>query len=92
MKRKRHSSEQVIRKLRQAEAELAGGRTLAEVCARLEVSEWTFSRWRKQYGRVETDQARRLKEFERENARLKKLVAGQALNMEILREAAGGNF
>jgi putative transposase len=90
--RKRRSSEQIITLLREAEVELSKGRALAEVCRKLEIHEQTYYRWRKEYGGLRVDQARRLKDLERENARLKKLVAEQALDMEILKEASSGNF
>jgi transposase-like protein len=87
MKRTRHSAEQIVTKLREAEAMLAAGRTIAQVVQALGVSEQTFNRWRNQYGGMKADEARRLKELEVENARLKKLVADQALDMSILKEA-----
>jgi transposase-like protein len=87
MKRTRHSAEQIVGKLREADAMLAAGRPVAQVVQALGVSEQTFNRWRKQYGGMKADEARRLKELEIENARLKKLVADQALDMAILREA-----
>jgi transposase-like protein len=92
MRRKRHSPEEIIRKLRQAEAELAGGATVADVSKKLEISENTFHRWRNQYGGMKADQAKRLKQLEKENARLKKIVAEQAVDISILKEVARGNF
>ena len=92
MKKKRHTPEQIIHKLRQADAELAAGRTIAELCQKLAVSEQTFHRWRNQYGGMKANEARRLKELERENARLKKLVADQALDCAILKEALSGKY
>jgi putative transposase len=92
MKRKRHRPEQIIRKLREAETQLAGGATIAEVSRRLEVSETTFHRWRAQYGGMKSNEAKRLRELEKENKRLKKIVAEQAVDLSILREAAEGNF
>ena len=92
MAKKHRTPEQIIHLLRQAEVELAGGQPLAQVCRKLGVSEQTYYRWRKEYGGVRTDQARRLKDLERENARLKKLVAEAELDKAILREAASGNF
>ena len=91
MPRKKHSPEQIIRKLREAEVELAKGRKTKDVCRQIGVTEQTYYRWRKEYGGLRMDQAKRLKELERENARLKKLVADQALDVAILREAAQGN-
>ena len=83
---KRHSPEQVILKLRQAEADLAQGLTLGQVCQKLGVSEPTFHRWRHQYGGLKQDDAKRLKELEAENARLKRLVAELALDKQMLQE------
>ena len=92
MKRKRHTPEQVIRKLREADAELSAGKTIGEVCQKLEICEQTFHRWRNQYGGMKANEARRLKELEQENARLKKLVAEQALANAMLKEVASGNW
>ena len=92
MPRKRHTSEQIIRKLREAEVELAKGQTTGEVVRKLGITEQTYYRWRKEYGGLRLDQAKRLKELEKENARLKKLLAEQTLDNAILKEAASGNF
>jgi transposase-like protein len=92
MKRKRHTPEQIIRKLREAEALLSSGRTVPEVARELGVSETTFHRWRNQYGGMKAEEARRLKELEKENARLKRIVAEQVLDISILKEVAKGNF
>ncbi len=92
MARKRHTAEQIIAKLREAELALAKGRPLVDVVRKLEVSEQTYYRWRKEYGGLRVEQAKRLKELERENARLKRLVADQALDNAILKEVASGNF
>ena len=92
MPRKRHTTEQIINKLRQAEVELAKGVKIDQVCRKLAMTEQTYYRWRKEYGGVRTDQAKRLKELEKENARLKKLLAESELDKAILREAASGNF
>lgn len=92
MAKKRHTPEQIIHLLRQAEVELAGGQSVPQVCRKLGVAEQTYYRWRKEYGGVRTDQARRLKELERENERLKRLLAEAELDKAILREAAAGNF
>jgi len=92
MKKKRHSPEQVIAKLREAEAGLNAGQELAAVCRQLEISEQTYYRWRQQYGGMKADEMKRLKELEKENGRLKKLVADQALDIQILKEVAKGNF
>ena len=83
MSRERHSVEQIVQKLREAEVELAKDRTIAEVCKQLGITDQTYYRWRKEYGSLKMDQARRLKELERENARLKRLVANQALDIAI---------
>ena len=91
-KQKRHNAEQIIAKLREADVELAKGLSVGEICRKLAVSEHTYYRWRKEYGGLKVDQAKRLKDLERENTRLKKLVADQALDNAILREAAKGNF
>jgi len=89
---KKVSAEQIIGKLREAEVEIAKGQSIGQVAKRLGITEQTYYRWRKEYGGLRTDQAKRLKDLEKENARLKRLVANQALDMEILREAASGNF
>ena len=91
MPRKRYSTEQVVTTLRQAEVELGRGLRTPQVCKRLGVSEQTYSRWRKEYGGLRLDQAKRLKELEQENTRLKKLVADQALENMILKEVASGH-
>jgi len=92
MGRKHHTVEQIIRKLREAEVELAQGLKTPQVCRKLEISEQTYYRWRKEYGGLRINQARRLKELERENARLKKLLAESMLDNAILKEASSGNF
>jgi putative transposase len=92
MARKRHTPEQIVRKLREAEVELAKGQTTADVVRKLEITEQTYYRWRKEYGGLRLDQAKRLKELEKENGRLKRLLAEQALDNSILKEAASGNF
>lgn len=92
MARKRYTSEQIIHKLREAEVELGAGKTVPATCRKLGVSEQTFYRWRKQYGGMRTNQARRLKELEQENSRLKKLVAELHLDKAILEEAVRGNY
>jgi transposase-like protein len=92
MKRKRHSPEQIIAKLREADAELASGTPIEQICKKLEVSEATFHRWRTQYGGMKADEMKRLKGLEKENARLKKIVAEQAVDISILKEVTRGNF
>jgi putative transposase len=92
MGQKRHRPEQIIHKLREAEVELGKGATVAQVAKKIGVTEHTYYRWRAEYGGMRVDQAKRLKALEKENARLKKLVADQALDNAILKEAASGNF
>lgn len=87
MKRTRHSAEQVVNKLREADAMLAAGRSIAQVVQHLGISEQTYSRWRSQYGGMKSDEARRLKDLEVENTRLKRLIAEQAIDISILKEA-----
>lgn len=90
-KRKRHSPEQIVKKLRDADAMLAAGKTVGEVLQSLEVSEGTLSRWRSQYGGMKSDEAKRLKTLEEENNRLKKIIGDQALDIQMLKEIAKGN-
>lgn len=92
MAKKRHSAEEVINKLRLADVELGKGNTVAGVCRLLGVTEPTYFRWRKEYGGLRVDQAKRFKELEQENARLKRVVANLALDNAILKEVATGNF
>src|SRR6202142_2571313 len=92
MAKKRFQAEQIIGKLREAEVEISKGQTVGQVVKKLGITEQTYYRWRKEYGGLRTDQAKRLKEQEKQIARLKQVVANQALDMEILREAASGNF
>ena len=92
MKRRRHTPEQVIRKLREAERLLGEGKTIPEAARALEISEQTFHRWRNQYGGMKAQDAKRLKELERENARLKTIVADKELEVVALKEIAKGNF
>ncbi len=89
---KGYSPEQIVRKLRQAEGKLATGSTIPQVARELGISEATFHRWKKQYGGMSPQEAKRLKELEKENARLKKMVAEQALDIDILKEVNRGNF
>ena len=91
-KQKRHTPEQIITKLREADVELGRGLRVGQICRKLEISEHTYYRWRKEFGGLKVDQARRMKDLERENARRKKLVADQALDIAILRETAQGKF
>jgi putative transposase len=92
MKGKKYTAEQIVAKLREAEVLLAKGTALAEVCRQLEITDVTYYRWRKEYGGLRIDQAKRLKELEQENTRLKKVVADLMLDKAILKEAARGNF
>jgi putative transposase len=92
MKRKRHTPEEIIRKLREADAQMANGAGISEVCKGFGVSETTFHRWRTQFGGMKAAEAKRLRELEKENARLKRIVAEQALDNQILKEVAKGNF
>ena len=90
MARKRHSAEQIINRLREAEVHLGQGMSVPEVSRKLGVTEQTYYRWRKEYGGLKTDQARKLKDLEKENARLKKLVADLSLDKAMLQEVASG--
>ena len=92
MKRKRYSVEQIIGSLREAEVMLSQGRTVKEVSRELGVTEQTYYRWGKEYGGLKVSQARRLKDLERENLRLKKAVADLTLDKVILKEALEGNY
>jgi putative transposase len=92
VKRRRHTPEQIIRKLREAERLLGEGRTIPEAAKELEISEQTFHRWRNQYGGMKADDAKRLRELARENERLKAMVADQALEVRALKEVAKGNW
>jgi len=91
MSKKRHSVETIITKLREAEVLQAKGETMPEICRQIGVTEQTYYRWRKEYGGLKMDQAKRLKELEQENGRLKKAVADLTLDNMILKEAARGN-
>lgn len=92
MKRRRHTPDQIVRKLREADRLLGEGKTVPEVAKTLEVSEPTYHRWRAQYGGLKGDDAKRLKELERENATLKRLLADAELDKAAFRELAKGNF
>lgn len=92
MKKNRHTTDQIIEKLRQADVALGKGQKVPEVCKSLEITEQTYYRWRQKYGGMAPAMAKELKALQQENARLKKLVANQALDMEILKEAAKGNW
>jgi putative transposase len=92
MPRNRFTAEEIITKFREAEVLLSKGQKVGEVCRQLNVSKNTYCRWRKEYGGLDVQQARRLKELEKENARLKKLLADLSLDIAILKEANRGNF
>jgi len=92
MARKRYTTEEIIRKLREADVLIGQGQTVAVVIRHPGVSDVTYYRWRKEYGGLKVDQAKRFKELEKENARLKRLLADAELDKSILREAASGNF
>ena len=92
MKKRRHTPEQVIRKLAEGEKLLGQGQTLAEVCRHLEITESTWHRWKNQYGGMKADDAKKLKDLEKENQRLKRIVADQALDIDMLKELNRGNF
>lgn len=89
---KRYKPEQIVSMLREAEVELSRGQSIAAVAKKLGITDQTYYRWRREYGGMKVDQAKRLKELEAENARLKRVVADQALDNAILREAARPNF
>ena len=89
--KKRHSAEQIVSMLRQADVDLGKGLTVPEACKKLEISEQTYYRWRTKYGGMDPLMAKQLKEMEKENGRLKKVVADQALDIQILKEAARPN-
>ena len=92
MAQKRHSVDQIISKLRRADVELGKGKKVPEVCKLIEIKEQTYYRWRQKYGNMQADMAKQFKALQKENARLKKMVAEQALDMEILKEATKGNW
>jgi hypothetical protein len=92
VRRHRHTPEQAVRKVREGDRLLNDGKDLAEVLRMLEISEATWNRWRARYGGMSANEAKRLRELEAENARLKKLVANQALDIDMLKELAEGNF
>ncbi len=90
--KKRHTAEQIVNKLRQADVELSKGATIAQACKSIGVTDQTYYRWRREYGGLKVSQAKRLKDLERENGRLKKLVADLSLDKAMLQEVASGNF
>ena len=92
MSRKRYTAEQIVAKLREAEFLFGKGQSVAEVCRQLEITDVTYYRWRSEYGGLRVDQAKRLKEIELENTRLRKVIADLTIDNAILKEAARGNF
>ena len=92
MKKTRHTTPRIIEKLRQADVALGKGQKVPDICKALEIIEQTYYRWRRKYGGMAPEMAKQLKSLEKENSRLKKLVAEQALDMEILKESAKGNW
>jgi len=92
MARKRYTAEEIVNKLREAEVLIAKGMTIALVCKQIGVTDQTYYKWRREYGGLKTDQAKRFKQLEQENARLKKLVADLALDKAMLQDVARGNF
>ena len=89
---KRYKAEQIVTILRQIEVGMANGKLTPQVCKKAEITVQTYYRWRKEYGGLKLDQAKRLKELERENAKLKRLVAELSLEKQVLKDVAGGNF
>ena len=92
MRRKRHTSEEIIKKLREAATQLAGGQSVEEVCKKLEVSPPTYHRWKEQYGGAREETVKRVKELEKENGRLKRIVADMALDNAMLKELVEGKW
>ena len=92
MKRKRHTPEEIIKKLREAATHLAGGQSVEEVCKKLEVSPPTYHRWKEEYGGAREETVKRLKELEKENGRLKRIVADMALDHAVLKELVEGKW
>lgn len=92
MKKTRHTPEQIVRLLRQAEAKLSAGSTVPQVAKELGISEAAFHRWKARYGGMNPQEAKRLKELEKENARLKRLLAEKELDIDMLKEVSRGNF
>ena len=90
--KKKHSGPQIVAKLRQADVLIGQGKSIPEVCREIEVSDQTYYRWRQKYGGMSPDMIKQLRELQKENARLKRVVADQALDNAILKEAASGNY
>ena len=91
-RRKKHTPDQVVKLLRQIEVAVANGKTTSQACKDAEITEQTYYRWRKEYGGLQVDQAKRLKELEQENSKLKRLVANLSLDNLVLKDFAAGNF
>ena len=89
---RKYKPEQIVNLLRQIEVEIANGKTTPQACKEAEITQQTYYRWRKEFGGLKLDQAKRLKELERENAKLKRLLAELSLEKQILKDVAGGNF
>jgi transposase-like protein len=89
---KRYKAEQIVNLLRQIEVEIANGKTTPQACKEAEITQQTYYRWRKEFGGLKLDQAKRMKDLERENAKLKRLVAELSLEKQILKDVASGNF
>jgi transposase-like protein len=92
MARKKHTAEEIITKLREADVLLARGQSMVEVCRQLAISDQTYYKWRKEYGGMHVDQAKRLKELEKENGRLRRAIADLTIDNAILKEVSRGNF
>jgi transposase-like protein len=92
MAMKKHKPEQIVALLRQIEVDIANGKTTPQACREVEITEQTYYRWRKEYGGLKRDQAKRLKDLEKENTKLKRLVAELSLEKQILKDVAEGNF
>jgi putative transposase len=92
MPMKKHKPEQIVTLLRQIEVEIANGKSTPQACKEAEITQPTYYRWRKEYGGLKLDQAKRLKELEKENAKLKRLVAELSLEKQVLKDVAEGNF
>ena len=92
MARRRHTAEEIVNKLREADVEIAQGASNVQACRKIGVTDQTYYRWRREYGGLKVDQARRFKELEKQNSRLKRVVADQAIDLAILKEVAEGNF
>jgi len=92
MARKRHTAEEIVNKHREADVEIAQGASIVQACRKIGVTDQTYYRWRREYGGLKVDQARRFKDLEKQNSRLKRVVADQAIDLAILKEVAEGNF